>query len=120
MPGADSVKVPSRSKKRCVKAEIFFITHRRRAKWRGQRAKARRGETSPPMPRIAPESESRFAGKLMMEKPHAGESHHNPVLVAHLNHIVVTNAAARLGNHADSAFVRPLNVVAEREERIAS
>ena len=52
----------------------------------------------------------------MMEQTDAGERHHDAILVAGLNDIVIANRAARLCDVSDTGLLCALDVVAEREE----
>lgn len=54
----------------------------------------------------------------MVEQPHSGERHGDAVLVASLDNIVVTYAAASLCDVFNSALVGALDVVTEWEESI--
>lgn len=55
-----------------------------------------------------------------MEKSDSVEAHYHVVLVASFNNLVVAHRAAWLSNHCNSRLVRSLDVVSEREERVAS
>ena len=54
----------------------------------------------------------------MMEQPNPSKCHRHAVLVARRNHICITDGSARLCDAGYTGLVCPLNVVAEREERI--
>lgn len=54
----------------------------------------------------------------MMEQPNPSKCHRHAVLVARRNHICITDGSARLCDVGYTGLVCPLNVVAEREERI--
>ena len=58
--------------------------------------------------------------RSMVEQPYPGKRHDHTVLVGGLDHVVVADAAARLGDVFDAAFRRALYVVAEGEERVAA
>lgn len=53
-----------------------------------------------------------------MEQPYAGETHHDAVLVAGVDDIVVTDRAAGLCDEVDTALVGAFHVVAEGEEGV--
>ena len=54
----------------------------------------------------------------MMEQPESCEAHGYAVLVAALDHIVITDGAAGLGDVMYAAAVSSLDIVAEGEERV--
>ena len=54
----------------------------------------------------------------MMEQPDMRHRHRNPILIARFNHVIVSNGSAALCDVGDTAAVRALDVVAEREERV--
>ena len=54
----------------------------------------------------------------MVEQPHSGERHGDAVLVASLDNIVVTYAAASLGDVFNSALVGALAIVTAWAESI--
>ncbi len=58
--------------------------------------------------------------ELMVEQSHAGEGHGHAVLVALGDDQIVPDGAAGLGDILHAAAVRPLDVVREREEGVAS
>ena len=55
-----------------------------------------------------------------MEQTNAGECHRHSVFVAHIDHVVVTDRSARLGDILYAALVGTLDIVAEREEGIGA
>ena len=58
--------------------------------------------------------------KLVVEQADSCKCHHHIVLVAGLNDQVIPDGSAGLGDVFDTALLRPLNVVAEGEEGVAS
>ena len=54
----------------------------------------------------------------MMEQSHTGKCHCHAVFVAALNHKVITDGAARLGNILDAGFLGAFDIIAEREEGV--
>ncbi len=56
----------------------------------------------------------------MVEEPHAGEAHGDAVLVGRLDHVVVADGAAGLGNIFHAAAESALNVVSEGEESVGT
>ena len=54
----------------------------------------------------------------MVEQPDPREGHNHAVLVAGLDHLVVTHGAAGLGYIFHSALMSAFNVVSKREEGI--
>ena len=54
----------------------------------------------------------------MMEKPDVRHGHCYPVFVAGLDHVVVADGAAGLGDIGDAASGGSLDIVAEREESV--
>ena len=54
----------------------------------------------------------------MVEQPQTRKGHDHSVLVAAVDHRVVADGAAGLGDVAHAAAVRALDVVAEGEERV--
>ena len=56
----------------------------------------------------------------MVEQPHAGESHDHVVFVALLDHQIIPDGAAGLGDVADAGGLGPLDVVGEGEEGIGT
>ena len=55
-----------------------------------------------------------------MEQPYSGEAHHDSVLVAGVDDIVVTDRAAGLCDVVDAALVGAFNIVAEGEECVGT
>ena len=55
---------------------------------------------------------------LMVEQAHTGERHGDAILVAGLNHIVITDRAAGLCDKLHTALMGALDIVAEGEECI--
>ena len=55
-----------------------------------------------------------------MEQTDSGKGHGNSVFIADLDHVVVPHGAARLSDIADTALMRPLDVVAEGEEGVGA
>ena len=56
----------------------------------------------------------------MVEQTNTREGHRNPILIAGLDHIVISHAAAGLGDELHAALMGALDVVAEGEERITA
>ena len=56
----------------------------------------------------------------MVEQTDARECHGDAILVARIDDVVVADRAARLRNKFYAALVCALNVVAEREKRVAA
>lgn len=56
----------------------------------------------------------------MVEQTNARECHGDAILVARIDDVVIADRAARLRNKFYTALVCALNVVAEREERVAA
>ena len=56
----------------------------------------------------------------MMEQPDTRKCHRHPVLVAALDDRIVADRAARLGDVANAALLRALDIVREREERVGA
>ena len=54
----------------------------------------------------------------MVEQADARECHRHLKAVAGVDHVIISNRAARLGDILHTAAVRALNIVAKREERI--
>ena len=54
----------------------------------------------------------------MVEQTNAGECHRHSVFVAHIDHVVVTDRSARLGDILYAALVGTLDIVAEWEEGV--
>ena len=55
---------------------------------------------------------------LMVEKSHVGERHRHAVLVAAVDHRVIADGTAGLGNVFHTALIGAFNVVAEGEESV--
>lgn len=55
----------------------------------------------------------------MVEQTHTGESHDHAVVIAAVDDRLITNGAARLRNIFYTRAQRTLDIVIEREERIA-
>ena len=56
----------------------------------------------------------------VVKKAHAGKGHNHTVCIACAYDVVVAYRTAGFGNDGSSAFMRALDVVAERKKRIAS
>ena len=56
----------------------------------------------------------------MVEQAHMREAHDHIVQVASVNHVIIANRTAGLGDVGHAGAVRTLDVVAKREERIAA
>ena len=59
-----------------------------------------------------------FAGVSVMEQPHTGEGHDDTALVAFLNHQIIPDRAAGLGNVGNTGSAGSLDIVCKGEERI--
>ena len=59
-------------------------------------------------------------GLLMVEEPHPGKRHHNTILVAGLDDVVIPDGAAGLGDVLHAGLVGPLHVVTEGEEGVGA
>ena len=57
---------------------------------------------------------------LVVEESHAGKGHGDTVLIAAIDHNVVTDRSARLGDVGNTAAARALNVIIEWEEGVAT
>ena len=62
----------------------------------------------------------RAAHRSVMKKAHPGKGHNHTVCVACAYDVVVADRTAGFGYDGSSAFMRALDVVAERKKRIAS
>ena len=56
----------------------------------------------------------------MMKQPDPRKRHNHMILVAGLNHMVVPDRAAGLGNILYAAFVGPLDIVPKGEEGVGA
>ena len=56
----------------------------------------------------------------MMKQTQSAKGHDNPVFVAGINHLLVTNGAACLNNGRYAASVRTFNVVSKGKESVAA
>ena len=62
----------------------------------------------------------RAAHRSVVKKAHADKGHNDTVCVACAYDVIVAYRTAGFGNDGSSAFMRALDVVAERKKRIAS
>ena len=68
----------------------------------------------------APQCRYQSSILLVMEQAQPGEAHDHVVLVAGLNHVVVSDRATRLCDVADARLVGALDIVAEGEEGVGT